>query len=128
MGESYTDADWFRGSLRGLRDCLPDGATFLGGDRTTLDGEPGAWVNFVQNANVVGLPIRIMGVNFFTYYDTRLIIFGCGVGNDANLPMQDLQRKYRATLPTFQQMANSLVIHNKWRNRVESGAPSVKAH
>lgn len=112
----------------GLRDFLPDGATFLGGDRTTLDGEPGAWVNFVQNANVVGLPIRIMGVNFFTYYDTRLIIFGCGVGNDANLPMQDLQRKYRATLPTFQQMANSLVIHNKWRNRVESGAPSVKAH
>ncbi len=100
-----------------LKDLLPDGAIFIKGARTTIDGQPAAWIHASMEMDRAGAKIRMLWLMFPVYYDKKLITFGCSVGDSASKPAEDLQRRYRAFAPLFQQLANSIVIHSKWKPR-----------
>lgn len=94
---------------------MPDGARYLGGAPTTLDGQPGAWINYIQEMDRAGMQLRLIFISYATYFDKRMILFNCSVGDTSNKPRSELEARYRANLPLFQQFANSLIIVSKWR-------------
>jgi hypothetical protein len=51
------------------------------------------------------------------YFDKKLIAFSCSISGRATTPMEAFQARYKEYLPLFQQMANSIVIHTKWKRR-----------
>lgn len=100
---------------KGLKDFVPAGNRFIAGKRTTLDGQPGAWVQFSQDADRAGVSLQMIWLMFQAYYDRRLIIFSCGVGDSGVKPRQLVQRRFEVNLPLFQQIANSIIIQSKWK-------------
>jgi hypothetical protein len=98
-----------------LRDIIPSGAQFITGAKTTIDGQPAAWVHFVQEMDRAGIQLRMMWITYPIYIDKKIITFNCGVGDSTSKPADELQRRYKAYFPLFQQMANSFVIHSKWK-------------
>ncbi|MBL0041651.1 MAG: hypothetical protein IPP28_11550 [Xanthomonadales bacterium] len=101
----------------GLRDFTPDGGKFISGAKTTIDGQPAAWVNFFHEIDTAGIRIRSIEITYITYFDNKLIFFSCSVGESARKPVEELQVWYKAYFPLFQQMANSIVIHSKWKHQ-----------
>ena len=102
---------------QGLRDLAPAGSQFIGAAKTTIDGQPAAWVHFSQDMDRAGIQLRMKWITYPIYIDKKLMVFSCGVGDGANKSTEELQRRYKAYFPLFQQMANSLVIHSKWKRR-----------
>jgi len=100
-----------------LKDVIPSGTQLITGAKTTIDGQPAAWVHFVQEMDRAGIQLRMMWITYPVYIDKKLIIFSCSVGDSASNPAEELQRRYKAYFPLFQQMANSIVIHSKWKRR-----------
>jgi len=100
-----------------LKDFSPNDTQFMTGAKTTIDGQPAAWINFVQEMDRAGIQIRMIWITYPIYIDKKLIIFGCSVGDSASKPTEELQRRYKVYFPLFQQMANSIVIHSKWKGR-----------
>lgn len=103
--------------LSTLRDFTPSGAQFIKGAKTTIDGQPAAWVHFIQEMDRAGIQLRMIWITYPIYIDKKLIIFSCSVGDSARKPVGELQRRYKTYFPLFQQMANSFVIHSKWNRR-----------
>lgn len=99
----------------GLKEFLPRGAQFIKGAKTTIDGEPAAWINFSNEMDRAGIQLRMMWIMYPVYIDKKLLIFSCSVGGGASLPATELQKRYNEYFPLFQQMASSLVIHSKWK-------------
>lgn len=108
-------AEFFEPS--GLKDFAPNGSQFIAGARTTIDGQPAGWVQFAQEMDRAGSQLRMMWLTFPIYFDKRLLIFSCSVGDSASKSPEEIHRRYKAFFPLFQQMANSLVIHSKWKRR-----------
>ncbi len=101
----------------GLAELVPPGGLFIDGRPTELDGQPGAWITFSQTMDRAGIPIQMVGIMYLAYYEDNLIILGCVVGADAGLPPAVIQVKYLKFFPLFQQIANSIIIHSKWKTR-----------
>lgn len=100
---------------KGLRDFVPAGYRFISGKRTTLDGQPGAWFQFSGDADRAGVSLQMIWLMYQVYYDRRLIIFSCGVGDSGDKPRKLVQQRFGASLPLFQQIANSIIIQSKWK-------------
>ena len=100
---------------KGLIDFVPPGNRFISGDRTTLDGQPGAWVQFSQDADRAGISLQMIWVMYAVYYERRLLIFSCGVGDSGNKPKLLVEQRFRSNYPLFQQLANSIIIQSKWK-------------
>lgn len=101
----------------GLKDLAPNGARFITGSRTTIDGQPAAMIRFTQAVDRAGLTLKMSWVSFSIYYDKKLLLFGCAVGRGGDTSDQDLDRRFKDYLPLFQLMANSFVIQSKWKRR-----------
>jgi hypothetical protein len=99
----------------GLKDFVPPGNLFISGKRTTLDGQPGAWVQFSQGADRAGISLQMIWLMYQVYYDRRLITFSCSVGDSGDKPRELVQRRFGSALPLFQQIANSIIIQSKWK-------------
>lgn len=100
---------------KGLKDFVPAGNRFISGKRTTLDGQPGAWFQFSADADRAGVSLQMIWLMYQVYYDRRLIIFLCGVGDSGDKPRKLVQQRFGASLPLFQQIANSIIIQSKWK-------------
>jgi hypothetical protein len=100
---------------KGLRDFVPASNHFIDGKRTTLDGQPGAWVKFSGQEDRGGISLQMIWLMYQVYYDRRLIIFSCGVGDSGDKPKELVHRRFTAYLPLFQQIANSIIIQSKWK-------------
>lgn len=101
----------------GLKALVPSGSTFLNGKRTTIDGQPGAQIQFEQEADRAGIQMRIKGVMYPFIFSNALIALTCMVGDAAETPRSRIDERYKTWFPLFQQMANSVVINSKWKNR-----------
>ena len=108
-------ADFFDAET--YKSMVPSSGKFIEGAKTTIDGQPAAWINFESQMNRAGIDIRTLWIMYPVYVDKRLFILNCGVGDSTEKPRADLHRRYLNFLPLFQQMANSIVIHSKWKNR-----------
>lgn len=100
---------------KGLDDFVPAGNRFISGKKTTLDGQPGAWVQFSGDADRAGVSLQMIWLMYQIYYDRRLIIFSCGVGDSGDKPRELVQQRMGSSLPLFQQIANSIIIQSKWK-------------
>ena len=94
-----------------LKSLAPNGALFIAGAKTTIDGQQAGWLLFSQEMNRAGIQLRMMSLTYTIYFDKKLIIFGCGVGDRASKSTEELQRRYKEYFPLFQEMAKNLVIH-----------------
>jgi hypothetical protein len=101
----------------GLRDFVPTGAQFIAGSKTTIDGQPAAWIHYAQEIDRAGIRLRMLWITYPVYIDKKIIVFSCSVGDSASKPAEELRRRYKTYFPLFQQMANSIVIHSKWKRR-----------
>ena len=93
---------------------VPEGGTLLSGGRTSIDGQPAAWVSYSSDINRAGIQLRTIWLSFPVYYDKKLIVFNCSVGGGADTPLDTLKVRYKEFVPLFQLMANSIVIQSKW--------------
>ncbi len=99
----------------GLSWFLGGSATLTAGKRTTIDGQPAAQVQFTQEVDRAGSQYRMMGVMYPIYFRNKLIIFTCMSGDSAATSAEQLKSRYRGAFPLYQQLANTLVIHSKWK-------------
>lgn len=99
------DLNWF----------LAGAATLSAGKRTNIDGQQAAQIQFTQEVDRAGTPYRMMGVMYPIYFRNKFIIFTCMSGDSAATSAEQLKGRYRAAFPLFQQLANTLVIHSKWK-------------
>lgn len=104
-------------SSSGMRDLVPNGGKFISGNRTTIDGEPSGWVHFEQDINRAGQDIQMSWLMYATKVGDKLMLFSCSVGQDGARSKSELRARYDSNAPLFMQMANSLVIHSKWKGR-----------
>lgn len=59
----------------GLREFTPDGANFISGSKTTIDGQPAAWLVFTKNIDRAGIQFEIIMISYFIYFNKRIISF-----------------------------------------------------
>jgi len=103
--------------LKGIKDFVPPGSRFIASKRTTIDGQPGAWVQFSQDTDRAGISLQMVWLTYLIYYDRRIISFNCSVGDSGDKPRELVQQRFNAALPLFQQIANSIIIQSKWREK-----------
>ena len=99
----------------GLSSFLGGSATLTAGKRTTIDGQPAAQVQFTQDVDRAGMEYRMMGVVFPIYFRNKLITFACMSAGSTATSAEQFKNRYRAVFPLFQQMANTLVIHSRYK-------------
>jgi hypothetical protein len=100
---------------KGLKDFVPPGSQFIAGKRTAIDGQPGAWVQFSQNADRAGVSLQMVWLTYQIYYNRHIINFNCSVGDSGDKSRELVQQRFNYYLPLFQQIANSIIIQSKWR-------------
>lgn len=99
-----------------LFDFIPADANFIDGAPTQLDGQLGAWIRFSQDMNRAGMSIQMQSVAFPIYFDKKLVFFSCSVGAGGDTPRQAVLDRFNGFFPLFQQMANSLIVHSRWKS------------
>jgi hypothetical protein len=115
-GESFTEKDAAEIFNPGeLKDFVPQGGVFIDGKQTKLDGQPAAWIKFRQEIQRAGMTLQTMFVLFPVYYDRKLIFFSCGVGDDGDTSLVKVEQRFNLAFPLFRQMANSIIIHSRWK-------------
>lgn len=100
-----------------LKDYTPSGSQFITGAKTTIDGQPVAWIHSVHEIDRAGIQIRMMSITYPVYFDKKLITFSCSISGRATTPMEAFEARYKEYLPLFQLIASSIVIHTKWKRR-----------
>lgn len=95
-----------------LKAMIPDGATFIDGGQTKLDGEPSKWLKFSYAAERAGVRVRMYSLQFLMMWREKMLAIQCGVGGIAEGEV--LSDAFTSYLPVFQMIGNSIVIHDKW--------------
>lgn len=96
-----------------LKEIVPEGATFIKGDRTKYDGEPGAWLIYMIQSERAGLRAESYILQHMFFYSRKLIGLQCGV---TGLPgsAARVEQEFISYLPLFQLLGNSIIIQDKW--------------
>ena len=102
---------------KSLSDFMPSGSTYISGSKTSIDGQPAAWIKFIQDMDRAGMKIRMAWVFYPIYFDKKLIYFNCSVGGGAAETKENLLKRFQLHLPLFQQMASTIIIHDKWKSK-----------
>jgi hypothetical protein len=100
------------------------GATFIKGEQTKYDGQPGAWVVYMTRSERAGLRAEIYVLQHMFLYSGKLIVLDCSVGGLAGSGAT-VEQEFTRYLPLFQLLGNSIVIHNKWAKPTNESADSI---
>lgn len=110
-GETITEKDLV-GMLNpaGLKDFLPEGATYLSSGKMTLEGLPGFWMHFKANFSRVRSTIGMETMVYTVFYKNKMIQMQGQVATslDGN-PVGD-SRGFKPYEKLFDLMANSVVF------------------
>ena len=99
-------------TVKGLRDVVPEGVNVVETQVTTLDGLPAGRIIGAYSQNRAMIEVNVLMAIYVTNYARWSITLNCGLGGlDGQAPALDELNSY---LPVFNQIANSLVIHNQW--------------
>ncbi len=100
-----------------LGELLPERATFIKGDRTEYDGEPGAWIVYAMQSERAGLKAETYTLQNMFLYSGKLITLQCAV---SGLPgsAAKLKQEFTGYLPLFTLIGNSIRIPDKWTNTI----------
>lgn len=97
-----------------LADYVPDSARYITGDRTKIDGECGAWIQYYLESEKAGMRCAMYNLRYMFVYSGKLVSLECGIGGALVGEAEILKELFDSYLPLFQLIANSIVIHNKW--------------
>jgi len=90
----------------------PPNAERVASQATTIDGLPAAQTVFEMTVDRAGQTIRAKTIIFATAFRTSLIQLTClAAGADPSA----MAARFDAYLPLFRLVANSLVVHDRWR-------------
>jgi len=88
-----------------LLDCKP----------SKIDGLPGKVCTYMYRTNVGGAGVYSVMVDYAFVFENKLINFTCMIGSP-DIHQVPFFAKYLAEYgPVFLQMANSIVVENKWK-------------
>lgn len=90
----------------------PPNAERVTSQATTIDGLPAAQLIFEVTVDRAGQAIRARTIIFATAYRTSLIQLTC-LAAGADQPQ--MAARFDAYLPVFRLVANTLVVHDRWR-------------
>ena len=103
-----------------LKEMIPQGATFIKGEQTKYDGQPGAWMVYVTQSERAGIKMEMYNLQHMFLYSGKLITLGCSVGGLAGSGAT-VEQEFTRYLPLFQLLGNSIVIHDKWTKPTNEG-------
>ncbi|MCJ7776843.1 MAG: hypothetical protein MUP16_00785 [Sedimentisphaerales bacterium] len=107
-----------------LKEMIPEGATFIKGEQTKYDGQPGAWMVYMTHSERAGLRAEIYILQHMFLYSGKLIVLDCSVGGLAGSGAT-VENEFARYLPLFQLLGNSIVIHDKWAKPTNEGGDSI---
>ena len=107
-----------------LKEMIPEGATFIKGEPTKYDGQPGAWMIYVTQSERAGLRAEMYNLQHMFLYSGNLITLGCSVGGLAGSGAT-VENEFARYLPLFQLLGNSIVIHDKWAKPTNESGDSI---
>ena len=100
-----------------LSEFIPKGATYIDGAITTIDANKAAMTRFKSTISLAGMDVVVYTTLFTTYYDGRLIYFGCVVGGMPDELDDNLRKRFEAHQQLFKLIASTLIIHDRWKTR-----------
>jgi len=106
-----------------LKQMLPEGATFINGEQTKYDGQPGAWMIYVMQSQRAGLTAEIYMLQHMFLYSGKLILLQCGVAGLAG-SASTAEQEFTRYLPIFQLIGKSIIIYDKWEGIVKTNSSS----
>ena len=107
-----------------LKEMIPEGATFIKGEQTKYDGQPGAWIIYMTRAERAGVTIEMYSLQHLFLYSGKMIVLECSVGGLAGTGAT-VENEFARYLPLFQLFGNSIVIHDKWAKPTNEGGDSI---
>ncbi|MFA5555000.1 MAG: hypothetical protein WCZ89_07235 [Phycisphaerae bacterium] len=107
-----------------IKEMIPEGATFIKGEQTRYDGQPGAWMIYATRAERAGITIEMYNLQHIFLYSGKMIVLECCVGGIAGTDAK-VANEFEQYLPLFQLIGNSIVIHNKWTTPINEGGDSI---
>lgn len=112
-GEPVSEAE-ARAFLRpaGILSLLPGNAERAAVQATTIDGLTAAEAIYEAGFTQGGMAGRVKTVQFITVFGRSFIQLSCGVGARDRAPAI---ARFAAYLPLFRLIANSIVVHDRWR-------------
>jgi len=102
-----------------LREIIPPGGSFINGQPTKYDGQEGAWIIYSIEMDRAGMKMKMYTLQQMFLYSGKMISVQSTVGGLAS-PDSNLHTVFTGYLPLFQQISNSIVIHDKWNKDVSA--------
>jgi hypothetical protein len=99
---------------KGLKEMLPDGASFVAGGPIRLDGRPGIFQKYYHKWQQLDLTLSSRTVTYTGYYQTSMIQIQCMVTSEAK-DEQNQKQRFDKLEPLFKLVANSFVIESQWK-------------
>ena len=113
---TYMDEETLEEVLAELKsESIPENATYLDGGDTRIDGEPAIWLKYAMEQERAGNKLQMYFLSFTTIYRGKMISIQCNVGSTISDKLI-IEDAFQSHLPVFQNIANSLVIQNKWED------------
>lgn len=107
-----------------LQEMIPAGGKFIEGGATKYDGQPGCWISYRMNMERAGMELTLYAVQHMVFYSGKMIAIQGMVGGLKSNELQ-LASIFQSYIPLFQQIGNSLIIHDKWEKHQATSAPST---
>jgi hypothetical protein len=97
-----------------MRDLLPANAKYISGKMTKLEGLPAGWIRYATEESRAGMSIKTIHEWYMVYFDYRIIKMFFSVAAPATRE-KELINSYNQFAPLFGLMANSLIIHSRYK-------------
>jgi len=102
-----------------LPEIIPPGGSFINGQSTKYDGQEGAWMIYSMEMDRAGIKMKMYTLQQMFIYSGKLINVQSTVGGLVYTD-NNLYAIFTGYLPLFQQIGNSIVIHDKWNKDANS--------
>lgn len=101
-------------SSEALHEMVPPGGSYINGEMTKYDGQIGAWMIYSTVSERAGMTMKMYSLQHMFFYERKMIAVQCMVGG-LEQGKESLYGVFKEYLPLFQQIGNSIVIHDKWK-------------
>jgi hypothetical protein len=99
---------------KGLKDFIPDNATFIESKSINLDGEKGGLIVYDEVGERIDLRLKMRIASYITYYKNRLIFLQFSITNKED-EMQTTINEFNKNRNLFNLIANSFIIMDKYK-------------
>lgn len=101
-------------SREALHEMVPPGGSYINGEMTKYDGQIGAWMIYSTVSERAGMTMKMYSLQHMFFYERKMVAVQCMVGG-LEREKDNLYGVFKGYLPLFQQIGNSIIIHDKWQ-------------